>query len=140
MTNIKESWREACNAYLRAFCEKHGFDYEDAYWVGDDPGTTAVVCGGDYFVGINEMRSDIDLDAPESAFLSWYDYSLAVMSVEMQWHDLENFKEFVHINFESWIKGAPLPYTEKELEQLEECARRIREAQDTFIQKCRDKA
>ena len=39
-TKIKSDYEKACNAYLQAFCEKHGYDYEDAArsWVGGDVG------------------------------------------------------------------------------------------------------
>ena len=54
MKTIRDSWREVCDEYLLAFCEKHEYDYDDAYWVGDDPGTIA--CVADIFVGMDEMR------------------------------------------------------------------------------------
>ena len=39
-TKLKSDYEKACNAYLQAFCEKHGYDYEDAArsWVGGDVG------------------------------------------------------------------------------------------------------
>lgn len=39
---LRLNYNEACNAYLMAFCEKHGFDYADAArsWVGGDVGGT----------------------------------------------------------------------------------------------------
>ena len=39
-TKLKSDYEKACNAYLQAFCEKHGYDYEDATrsWVGGDVG------------------------------------------------------------------------------------------------------
>ena len=116
MVNLKDSWRELCDAYLRAFCEKHEYDYDDAYWVGDDPGTIA--CVADIFVGMDEMRYDIDADVPEELFLKWYDYSLEVHEAEMNWRERHKVREFVHINYPSFCKGAPLPYSKKQLADL----------------------
>ena len=38
---LRLNYNAACNAYLAAFCEKHGYDYEPDAWVGDDPGGIA---------------------------------------------------------------------------------------------------
>lgn len=40
---LRLNYNAACNAYLAAFCEKHGYDYEPDAWVGDDPGGIAEV-------------------------------------------------------------------------------------------------
>ena len=40
---LRLSYNAVCNAYLAAFCEKHGYDYEPDAWVGDDPGGIAEV-------------------------------------------------------------------------------------------------
>lgn len=116
MKTMKDSWREVCDAYLRAFCEKHEYDYDDAYWVGDDPGTIA--CVADIFVGMEEIRYDIDNDVPEEMFLKWYDYSLEVHEAEMNWRERHKVREFIHINYPSFCKGAPLPYGKKQLAAL----------------------
>lgn len=34
---LRLSYNAVCNAYLAAFCEKHGYDYEPDAWVGDAP-------------------------------------------------------------------------------------------------------
>ena len=33
-TKLKSDYEKACNAYLQAFCEKHGYDYEAAMSAG----------------------------------------------------------------------------------------------------------
>ena len=134
MVNLKDSWREVCDAYLLAFCEKHEYDYDDAYWIGDDPGTIA--CVADIFVGMDEMRYDIDADVPEELFLKWYDYSLEVHEAEMNWRERHKVCEFIHINYPSFCKGAPLPYTEKQLIAIgcgEESAERCIEAMSKVV-------
>lgn len=38
---LKKDYENACNAYLKAFCEKHefyGLDNPETYWIGDQVG------------------------------------------------------------------------------------------------------
>lgn len=93
---IKRDFEDACNAYLKAFCEKHGYDYEDAHdsWAAGDVG--GVVICGDQFVSLVTIRTDIDMDAPEEEFLKWYDYITEV-----------GFYNLPTMNYEHWLKGAP---------------------------------
>lgn len=93
---LKRDFQDACNAYLKAFCEKHGYDYEDAHdsWAAGDVG--GVVLCGDQCVSIDTIRTDIDMDAPEEELLKWYDYVTEV-----------GFYNLPSMNFENWLKGAP---------------------------------
>ena len=92
----KEYFVKGCNEYLRLFCEKHDFDYEEAKesWVANCVGD--VTCVGDIFVGMQTIITDIEMDAPEAEFLKWYSYNL----------DAHEFG-FNTPNFESWLKGCP---------------------------------
>lgn len=92
----REYFEKGCNEYLRLFCEKHDFDYEDAKdsWVGGSIGDITMC--GDYYVGMQTIIADIELDAPEEEFIKWYDYYLAA-------HEFG----FDTPNFESWLKGCP---------------------------------
>lgn len=91
---LKRDFQDACNAYLKAFCEKHGYDYEGTYWAGGDVG--GMVLCGDQCVSIDTIRTDIDMDAPEEEFLKWYDYITEV-----------GFYNLPAMNYEHWLKGAP---------------------------------
>ena len=92
----KEYFVKGCNEYLRLFCEKHDFDYEEAKesWVANCVGD--VTCVGDIFVGMQTIITDIEMDAPEDEFIKWYDYNLVA-------HEFG----FTTPNFESWLKGCP---------------------------------
>lgn len=87
---------KGCNEYLRLFCEKHDFDYEEAKesWVANCVGD--VTCVGDIFVGMQTIIADIEMDAPEDEFIKWYDYNLVA-----------NEFGFTTPNFESWLRGCP---------------------------------
>lgn len=92
----KEYFVKGCNEYLRLFCEKHDYDYEEAKesWVANCVGD--VTCVGDIFVGMQTIITDIEMDAPEEEFLKWYDYNLVA-----------NEFGFTTPNFESWLRGCP---------------------------------
>lgn len=92
----REYFVKGCNEYLRLFCEKHDFDYEEAKesWVANCVGD--VTCVGDIFVGMQTIIADIEMDAPEAEFIKWYDYNLVA-------HEFG----FNTPNFESWLKGCP---------------------------------
>lgn len=119
---LKRDFENACNAYLKAFCEKHGYDYEGTYWAGGDIG--GMVLCGDQFVSIDTIRTDIDMDAPEEEFLKWYDYTSEVTA-----YDLPS------MNFQNWLKRAPripresienIKARRQELDEL------IKEAEDIY--------
>lgn len=92
----REYFVKGCNEYLRLFCEKHDFDYEEAKesWVANCVGD--VTCVGDIFVGMQTIITDIEHDAPEEEFIKWYDYNLVA-------HEFG----FTTPNFESWLRGCP---------------------------------
>ena len=92
----KEYFVKGCNEYLRLFCEKHDFDYEEAKesWVANCVGE--VTCVGDIFVGMQTIITDIEMNAPEEEFIKWYDYNLVA-------HEFG----FNTPNFESWLRGCP---------------------------------
>lgn len=87
---------KGCNEYLRVFCEKHDFDYEDAKesWVGGSIGEITMC--GDYYVSMPTIIADIEMDALEDEFIKWYDYNLIA-------HEFG----FTTPNFESWLRGCP---------------------------------
>jgi hypothetical protein len=92
----REYFVKGCNEYLRLFCEKHDFDYEDAKesWVANCVGD--VTCVGDIFVGMQTIITDIEMEAPKDEFIKWYDYNLVA-----------NEFGFTTPNFDSWLRGCP---------------------------------
>ncbi len=135
---IKQQWNEACEAYLCEFCKRHDFDRDDADWVGGDIGGLAQI--GDYFVGMNEIRYDVDNQVPEKTFFLWYDYTMEIHEIQSLWHELEDYTEMRSINYPSFCKGAPLPYSPEELESWMESAKRLEEAKQNFLESCRKRA
>lgn len=91
---LKQNYENACNAYLKAFCDKHDFYYEDAYWCGDDIGGTADC--STYTFDMATIRTDIDEDAPKEELMKHYDYSLKAIEFGL-----------AIPNFHAWIHGCP---------------------------------
>lgn len=94
---LKLNYTAACNAYMAAFCEKHNFDYEPDAWVGGDPGGIAEI--NDLFVSMDDMRADIDRDAPEEEYIKYYDYCARVGAI--------GHGELSTPNYDSWLRGCP---------------------------------
>lgn len=116
MENLKFQFKEIAEAYLKAFCEKHDYDYEDARWLGQRVGEVADL--GDDFYDLNDIRYDIDNNIPAGEIEKWADYILRLELLDCP----------KKINFQSWCKGAPLPYSEEMLNDIEDARRRVEEA------------
>lgn len=117
---LKQQYIDACNAYLEAFCEKHGFDYDDAAnsWVADVVGDHCLL--GDYCVSFDDMKTDIDMDAQKDEYFKYYDYFLESQHLG-----------FICPNYASWIRGCPR-LSEEQRKSLREAKNRVYEAQKDF--------
>lgn len=110
MVNFKsklwDEWVVICNKYLKMFCEKHDYDFDDATnsWVANFDGTV-VLCGDEY-VSMEDIILDIEIDAPEEEFRKWYYYCM----------DCEVLGKHSP-NYYSWLNGCPrmLPSDLKDL-------------------------
>ena len=118
---LRSDYEKACNAYLKAFCEKHGYDYEDAVrnWVGGDVG--GITECADLFVNMDDIITDIDRDAPEDEFVKYYDYCLRVGSIACG--------KISTPNDSSWLSVCPR-MSEEQITRLEELQRDIRKAEE----------
>lgn len=105
---LHRNYAEACNAYLQAFCSKHGFDYGDTFWVANQPGAIAQIA--DYSVDMTVITTSIDEDAPADEFFRWYDYTLEALDLHL-----------TAPNFHSWLHGCPRAPQEK-IEKLRKMA------------------
>ena len=112
----REYFVKGCNEYLRLFCEKHDFDYEEAKesWVGGMVGEVTLC--GDYYVTMSTIITDIEMNASKDEFIKWYDYNLEAREYG-----------FVTPNFENWLKGCPRANNET-LEKLRGITKTLEEA------------
>lgn len=120
--NIQERWRDICQEYLKLFCNKHEYSFEDCFWVTDNYGTIA--CVSDMFISMEHIRYDIDNNIEETMFEKWYWKAIEIFELTGQ--------DFM--NYESFCKGAPDIWTEEKIEKLREAHMRVYEAEEALRQ------
>lgn len=119
---LRRQFESACNAYLKTFCEKHDYDYEEARrsWSAGDVGGIAEV--GDLFLSMTDICTDIDMDAPEREIVRWYDYCLRLYTID---------STIPTPNYENWLRGCPRK-SEEEIVRLEEIHQRVMKAEQAL--------
>jgi hypothetical protein len=120
--STQERWRDICQEYLKLFCDKHEYSFEDCFWVADDYGTIA--CVSDMFISMEHIRYDIDNNIEETMFEKWYWKAIEIFELTGQ--------DFM--NYESFCKGAPDIWTEEKMEKLREAHMRVYEAEEALRQ------
>lgn len=117
---VNRKYEEACNAYLKLFCEKQGFDYEEAVksWVADEVG--GVCWLSDFAISFEDMKTDIDMDAPKEEYWSYHEYAVEAYGLG-----------FNCPNYKNWIRGCPR-LSEEQRKSLREAKSRVYEAQKDF--------
>ena len=125
---LKERYRNICNEYLQKFCIKQGFDYEpDDTWVAGNAGDCANV--GEFYFGFDEIRYDIDNDIPKGKIIEWYDYCLEISMLDLP----------LRINYPSFCKGAPLPYSKEKIEEIRTLKKQVEQAEE-ILKNCINEA
>lgn len=91
---VKRMYEQACDAYAQAFAERHGFDYSGTEWVASDKG--GVYEFGDYYVGFETIRYDVDNEPDKDEFFKHYDYCVKAHEFNLPVP-----------NYRSWCRGCP---------------------------------
>lgn len=107
---LKYDFEKICNEYVKIFCEKHNFCYDDGnyIWVGGSIGEIANI--GDFYIDFSVIRYDIDNDIEQSMFEKWYWKSLDVYQITG-----ENY-----LSYEAFCKGAPDRWTPENLNKIKQ--------------------
>lgn len=90
----RRMYEDACDAYAQAFAERHGFDFSDAEWVASDKG--GICLFGDYYVGFETIKYDVDNEPDKDEFIRYYDYCIEA-----------NEFGLTIPNYRSWCMGCP---------------------------------
>lgn len=116
--SIKDRWADICNEYLKKFCQKHKYNIDPYPWVGDNPGTVAMI--GDLLVGMDDMRYDIDNNIPEDFFEKWY------------WKDLDVYEltKCHYMNYSSFCMGAPDEWSDERMDKIRKAKERVKLAEE----------
>lgn len=116
---LRKAYNKACDDYLKVWCEKHDLPIDYAEWVADEPGGVALV--GDYYVDMQTILIDIDMNAPEHEWWNWYDYSAEISMVGLP----------DKCNFKSWLMGCPR-YSDESIARIAELKKKVNEAQENL--------
>ena len=100
----QDRFRSVCMDYIMRFCEKHDLNFEG--WVGDRVGGTAEI--GDMLLDFSDIRYDIDTEQKGGTIEKWWDYSYGLAMLECP----------KTINYRSWCAGAPVPYSQEQLNKI----------------------
>lgn len=128
--NLQQQWKQVCNAYLRAFCERHDYTYDPKDWVCGDRAETigTVVEVADMFIDMDDLRYDVDNNVPIDKFETWYYKRLELYELGIE----------VWLNYPNYCKGAPDEWTEERMERLRESHQRLQEAKARLEELCKD--
>jgi hypothetical protein len=122
MNPLQKQWNEVCNKYLKRFCTKHDFEFNEAEaWVRNETGEMA--CVSDLYFNMTTIRYDVDNNVSKEKLLQWYDYVERLTLLDCP-HK---------ISYESWCKGAPKPYSEEQLRQIESCRKKVEDAKQQLF-------
>ena len=93
---LNKRYTEACEEYLKAFCDAYEMPYEKDSWVGNEVGTIAMV--GDHYFDFNDViKYAVDNQLKDyDELLEWEDYILFALE----------YNQTIP-NFQSWHKGCP---------------------------------
>lgn len=122
LDRLKKSWVQICNIYLSEFCRRHNFSYDRDMWISGNPGTAAEVC--DMIISMDDIRYDVDNQIDPNVFQKWYWKSVEVS-------ELTNGTQS-YLNYPSFCKGAPDPFTKERMEQLRKAHQRVLEAKEAL--------
>lgn len=117
---LKESYKKACNDYLKAFCANYDFQYDNDAWVAGDVGTIALVA--DFFFDFNDViKYSVDNELTDwKELVEWYDYTLFAHEYGL---DMPNFS--------SWHKGCPR-LSKEEQQRLINLKKELKNAIDDY--------
>ena len=115
---LNQRYTEACEDYLKAFCDAYELPCEKDSWVGNDVGTIALI--GDYYIDFQNMMYMLDNGIAFEEWLRWYDYSLDA-------HDLGLDAP----NFPSWHKGCPR-LTEEQIQDIKDKRQELKELIESY--------
>jgi hypothetical protein len=107
---LATAYLKACNAYIKAFCRKHGYDESYVVWDSMSDAYTYGIAMNGYWIDLSTIITDIEDDAPVAAVGEWSHYCMRVYFIDTK-IDTPNFR--------SWVLGCPR-YTEEELTEMEQ--------------------
>ena len=119
-TDRMKKWVYICNEYLKEFCNRHDYAYQPEDWIGGEVGEIIEIA--DMFVTMDDIRYDVDNNIPTDKFSDWY------------WNSVEHSElGLTYMNYPSYCKGAPDPYTQEQIQSIREGQMRVRKAKEDLM-------
>lgn len=87
--NADSHYIDSVNVYLQLFCEKQGYDFEDAYWIGGKYGEICEVA--DMYYSFVDIKTDMDMCAPKGHIQEWYHKSYDAHFANVTFPNYENY-------------------------------------------------
>lgn len=135
LVELREKFESICNYYVSLFCQKHDLSYVNADWVGDAVGGTICIAG-EHFIDFRDVRYDIDNDVPVGQYEAWDDYCDTIGDIELRYELLfapdRGQGLLRHINYESWVAGAPR-YSEEDLQKKSDELTHLEKMREKFL-------
>lgn len=101
MGELKDNFNKACAAYIKAFEEKHDYQFDDS--LTSDSDYLDVLVFGDYYFNLCDIVYDIDNDLPENMIFEWSNHN-----VEQNFMAGGVFVEHKYINLQHYHWGGRL--------------------------------
>lgn len=122
LETLRSEYTAVVHKYCEVFAEKHELGEEPFDWVAQDIG--GVVEFGDYYFNFDDIRTDIDRDAPVDEIFSWYDHCMRLHTIST---------DIPTPNYRSWLSGCPR-LAPDQIRQLEDFHRAVLDAEATLRQ------
>lgn len=133
--DLKEKFDLLCNTYVTLFCQKHELPYSEADWIGDEVGGVLSIAG-ERFVDFRDLKYDIDQNVEVGLYEKWDDYCDRISEIEAKYESLFSPRRdegrLRHINYESWVAGAPR-YSDEELDKKNENLEHLEQMKEKFL-------
>lgn len=72
-THLVEQYDILLNGIVKEFCDKQGFDYSQASWIGRNKSTLLIESDTiAYELGMDAIVTDLRANAPKGAICTWY--------------------------------------------------------------------
>jgi hypothetical protein len=79
--SIKTKYEKVCNIYVKIFCEKQEFDFDDIHWAGGIVGSWVII--GDFSFNFHDIVWDVNSEQPKGKIIEWYNYTLSANPTEV---------------------------------------------------------
>lgn len=127
--SLQQRWQELCNEYLKQFCKRHEYEYDEDAWIGIDKDNVGAIADiADMFISMDDIRYDVDHEVPIDSFEEWYWKRL----------DLHELGVERWMNYPNYCQGAPDEWTDERMNELRELHKQASDTKERLEELCKD--